>query len=131
MSEPSVDPHLFVIVGATGDLTRRKLLPALFHLRTYGELEKQNTVIVGAAQPEMTEEAFRLWAYEGLNKSVGRNAPDLRRWCEASLYYHSVRQGGTDDYEQLARYIQQLEISRNLPQNRVFYLALPHTVKYS
>jgi glucose-6-phosphate 1-dehydrogenase len=127
MAEPSVEPHLFVILGATGDLTRRKLLPALFHLRTYGELEKQNTLIVGAAQPEMSEEAFRLWAYEGLNKSVARNAPDLRRWCEESLYYHTVRQGGADEYDALAGYIRQLEIARNLPENRVFYLALPPT----
>lgn len=127
MAEPSVEPHLFVIVGATGDLTRRKLLPALFHLRTSGELEKQNTLIVGAAQPEMSEEAFRLWAYEGLNKSVGRNAPDLRRWCEESLYYHTVRQGGAEDYKKLATYIRHLETARDLPENRVFYLALPPT----
>jgi glucose-6-phosphate 1-dehydrogenase len=127
MAEPSVEPHLFVIVGATGDLTKRKLLPALFHLRTSGELEKQNTLIVGAAQPEMSEEAFRLWAYEGLNKSVGRNAPDLRRWCEESLYYHTVRQGGAEDYKKLATYIRHLETARDLPENRVFYLALPPT----
>ena len=44
--ELPVEPHLFIILGATGDLTRRKLLPALFHLRTYGELEKQNTLVV-------------------------------------------------------------------------------------
>jgi glucose-6-phosphate 1-dehydrogenase len=125
MGDPSVEPHLFVILGATGDLTRRKLLPALFHLRTYGELEKQNTVIVGAAQPEMSEEAFRLWAYEGLNKSVARNAPDLRRWCDEYLHYQTVCQGGAEDYEKLATYIRQLEIARNLPENRVFYLALP------
>jgi glucose-6-phosphate 1-dehydrogenase len=127
MAEPAVEPHLFVILGATGDLTKRKLLPALFHLRTYGELEKQNTLIVGAAQPEMSEEAFRLWAYEGLNKSVARNAPDLRRWCEEYLYYQTVCQGGADDYEKLAKYIRQLEVARNLPENRVFYLALPPT----
>ena len=127
MAEPAVEPHLFVILGATGDLTRRKLLPALFHLRTFGELEKRNTLIVGAAQPQMSEEAFRLWAYEGLNKSVARNAPDLRRWCEEYLYYHTVRQGGAEDYELLAKYIRQLEIARDLPENRIFYLALPPT----
>jgi glucose-6-phosphate 1-dehydrogenase len=125
MGEPSVEPHLFVIVGATGDLTKRKLLPALFHLRTSGESEKQNALIVGAAQPEMSEEAFRLWAYESLDKSVGRNTPDLRRWCNENLHYQSVRRGESEDYERLGAYIRQLEIARNLPENRVFYLALP------
>ena len=127
MVEPSLEPHLFVILGATGDLTRRKLLPALFHLRGYGELEKQNTVIVGAAQPEMSEEAFRLWAYEGLNKSEARNAPDLRRWCDEYLHYQSVHLGEPEDYETFGKYIRQLETTRNLPENRVFYLALPPT----
>ena len=127
MAEPSLEPHLFVILGATGDLTRRKLLPALFHLRGYGELEKQNTVIVGAAQPEMSEEAFRLWAYEGLNKSEARNAPDLRRWCDEYLHYQSVHLGEPEDYEIFGKYIRQLETTRNLPENRVFYLALPPT----
>ncbi len=123
----SVEPHLFIILGATGDLTTRKLLPALFHLRTYGELEKQNTLILGAAQPEMSEEAFRLWAYESLNKSVARNAPDLRRWCDEYLHYQSVGRGEPEDYERLGKYIRQVELARNLPENRVFYLALPPT----
>ena len=125
MAEPSVEPHLFVILGATGDLTKRKLLPALFHLRTFGELERQNTLIVGAAQPEMSEEAFRLWAYESLKHSMAGDSPDLRRWCDEYLYYQTVRQGGGEDYEQLAGYVRQLETARNLPENRVFYLALP------
>jgi glucose-6-phosphate 1-dehydrogenase len=125
MAEASVEPHLFIILGATGDLTRRKLLPALFHLRAYGELDKQNTVIVGAAQPEMSEEAFRLWAFEGLSNSVARHAPDLRRWCDEYLHYQTVRRAGREDYDTLATYIRQLEVARNLPENRVFYLALP------
>jgi len=124
MAEPSVEPHLFVILGATGDLTKRKLLPALFHLRSRGEPDKHTTVILGAAQPEMSDEAFRLWAYESLNKSVA-HAPDLRRWCDDSLHYQTVGQGTADDYENLAKSVRQLEAARNLPENRVFYLALP------
>ena len=85
MTELPVEPHLFIILGATGDLTRRKLLPALFHLRTYGELEKQNTLVVGAALPEMSEDAFRLWAYEGLRNSGFRDASALWRWCATSV----------------------------------------------
>jgi glucose-6-phosphate 1-dehydrogenase len=124
MPDRSVEPHLFVILGASGDLTKRKLLPALFHLRTSGELEKQNTVIVGSAQPEMSDEAFRLWAYESLTKTMA-HAPDLRRWCDEYLHYQTVHQGTTGDYERLAKYIRHLESARNLPENRVFYLALP------
>lgn len=128
MSEKTVEPHLFIILGATGDLTRRKLLPALFHLRTYGEVDKQNTLIVGAALPEMGEEEFRLWAYEALRNSGARNAPDLRQWCEDYVFYHALRQGGSADYEALTTYISRLEVARNLPQNRVIYLALPPTI---
>lgn len=125
MNEHSVEPHLFIILGATGDLTRRKLLPALYNLRTYGELEKQNTLIVGASLPEMSEEAFRLWAFEGLKSRSATNAGELRKWCEDHIHYQTVREGGLSDYEALAKFIRRLEIARNLPENRVFYLALP------
>ncbi|HRI39095.1 MAG TPA: glucose-6-phosphate dehydrogenase [Nitrospira sp.] len=128
MKERTVEPHLFIILGATGDLTRRKLLPALFHLRTYGELERQNTLIVGAALPELSQEAFRLWAYEGLNSSGARNATDLRQWCDEHVHYHTLREGGVADYQALATFIAHLEVARNLPQNRIFYLALPPTI---
>ncbi|MDH4088499.1 MAG: glucose-6-phosphate dehydrogenase [Nitrospira sp.] len=128
MNERAVEPHLFIILGATGDLTRRKLLPALFHLRTYGELEKQNTLIVGAALPELSQEAFRLWAYEGLGSSGSRHASDLRQWCDDHVYYQPLREGKLADYEALAKYIAQFEVARNLPQNRIFYLALPPTI---
>ncbi len=125
MQDQIVEPHLFVILGATGDLTRRKLLPALYHLRNSGELEKQNTLIVGASLPEMSEEAFRLWAYEGLRNSGNRNSGEVHKWCEDSLHYQTVREGGPEDYEALAVFIRRLETARNLPENRVFYLALP------
>ncbi|MBA5865457.1 MAG: glucose-6-phosphate dehydrogenase [Nitrospira sp. CR1.3] len=127
MAEMTLEPHLFIILGATGDLTRRKLLPALFHLRTMGELERRNTLIVGASLPEMSEDAFRLWAYEGLRNSGARDASDLSQWCDEHLHYHTVHEGGLEDYEALAGFIRGLESTRHLPENRAFYLALPPT----
>ena len=127
MADKQVEPHLFVILGATGDLTRRKLLPALFHLRMFGELEKQNTLVVGAALPEMSEEAFRLWAYEGIRRSGSHGGQELRSWCDEHLLYQSLRQGTGDDYQALATFIRRLEVARHLPENRIFYLALPPT----
>jgi len=128
MAEKSVEPHIFVILGATGDLTRRKLMPALFHLRTLGELHKQNTLIVGAATPEMSEEAFRLWVYEGLRNSGAPDSPDLRRWCDDHLHYLTVHGGALEDYEALAVLLTRLEGTGRKPANRIFYLALPPTI---
>jgi glucose-6-phosphate 1-dehydrogenase len=125
VQETIVEPHVFVILGATGDLTRRKLLPALFHLRDQGNAEKPNRLIVGAALPEMSEEAFRLWAYEGLHNAGWRNANELRAWCDACLHYQTLHKGGPQDYEVLAGFIRQLERTNHIPENRVFYLALP------
>ena len=125
MSEHQVEPHVFVIIGATGDLTRRKLLPALYHLRDQGVLESRNTLIVGAALPEMGEEGFRLWAFEGLQQAGWRNETELRSWCEECLHYQTLHEGGPQDYEVLAVYIRLLERTHNMPENRVLYLALP------
>ncbi len=125
MSELQVDPHVFVIIGATGDLTRRKLLPALYHLRDQGILETRNTLVVGAAMPEMSEEEFRLWALEGLQQAGCHDEPDLRAWCKECLHYQTVHEGGPQDYGALATYIRRLERTNNMPENRIFYLALP------
>ncbi|GKS59541.1 glucose-6-phosphate 1-dehydrogenase [Nitrospira sp.] len=125
MAEFSIQPHLFVILGATGDLTRRKLLPALFDLRNQGVLERGKALIVGSALPEMGEEGFRLWAYEGLLKSEGGAQRDLRGWCDQTLFYQTIREGQSRDYAVLAEYIHRVEHEHDLPQNRIFYLALP------
>ena len=79
MAEPSVEPHLFVILGATGDLTKRKLLPALFHLRSRGEPDKHTTVILGAAQPEMSDEARSASLVRRLSPLSNGRAGDGRR----------------------------------------------------
>ena len=93
MSEHQVEPHVFVIIGATGDLTRRKLLPALYHLRDQGILDTRNTLIVGAALAEMGEEGFRLWAFEGLQQAGWRNETELRVWCDECLHYQTLQKG--------------------------------------
>jgi len=125
MSDSQVEPHIFVIIGATGDLTHRKLLPALYQLRDQGVLETHNTLIVGASLSAMGEEGFRLWAFEGLQHAGWHNETELRVWCEECLHYQSLHEGGVHDYEALAVSIRQLERTHKMPENRVFYLALP------
>src|SRR5262245_12838753 len=128
MAEHHVEPHVFVIIGATGDLTRRKLLPALYQLRDQDVLEARNTVILGASLSDMGEEGFRLWAFEGLNPSGFHNETELRAWCDNCLYYQTLHEGGPRDYEALALYIRRLERTHKMPENRIFYLALPPNI---
>lgn len=128
MKELPVEPHVFVILGGTGDLTSRKLLPALYHLRGQGVLEKKNTLIVGAALPEMSDEAYRLWAFEGMHRSGARNNRDVREWCNDCLHYQSLHEGTSQDFAALAERIGRLERSHAMSGNRVFYLALPPAI---
>jgi glucose-6-phosphate 1-dehydrogenase len=125
MSDQLVDPHVFVILGATGDLSQRKLLPALYHLRDQDILDPGRILIVGAALPELGEEGFRHWVYEVLAKASWSSDQALKAWCERCLYYHPLRQGSTEDYQTLAVYLRRLERSHQIPENRIFYLALP------
>jgi glucose-6-phosphate 1-dehydrogenase len=125
MLEPIIEPHVFIILGATGDLTRRKLLPALYRLREGGSGDKQTRMIVGAALPEIGEDAFRLWAYEGLRKAGWPDNKELRTWCETCVHYQTLRKGGPEDYKALAEFVRKLHQLHGLPENRVFYLALP------
>jgi len=108
--ENQPQPCLFVVFGATGDLNKRKLLPALARLVERGVLADSH--ILGVARStEMDDRAFREMAHEIVGE--GRRA-----WCDACVHYRSMN-------DSLASEIEALEKKNNLPGNRIFYLALP------
>jgi glucose-6-phosphate 1-dehydrogenase len=118
----SIDRHLFVVLGATGDLFSRKLLPAINALRTGQDAE---VVVLGAATGEVTDDDFRNQAREAL-MDAGHGDDDAMRWCDDHLHYEQVpRDTG---YERLAERIAAIEQHHDLPGNRVLYLALPPSV---
>ena len=118
MSPPSVEPHLFVIVGATGDLTKRKLLPALYEMITRQGIGERCRIL-GVATSQLDDDTFRTQACKAL-QAAGFSQDDLGSWCDRSLHYQSARDG----YEAVADRIQALEDEYGLPGNRVIYLAL-------
>src|SRR5262245_62841091 len=71
--EPSPGPTTLVIFGASGDLTRRKLLPAVYRLSQRGRLSAQFAVI-GIARTEMTDESFRQQFRDSLAEFAGVSA---------------------------------------------------------
>lgn len=121
---PSVEPHLFVILGATGDLTERKLLPAVAHLMTDGTLGHESVVLGVARDRDHDEESFRRWAREALADS-GLTDEQTRAWCDDCIHYHSIGDAGEADYHRLADRVRAVEEEHGLPGNRIFYLALP------
>jgi len=117
-----VDRHLFVIFGATGDLARRKLLPALYTLvRETGLGER--AAILGVATTDMDDDAYREWATDAL-RAAGHDEAVATAWCSEFLHYQQIGRDPSG-YPDLRDRIEHLEAVHDLPGNRVFYLALP------
>jgi len=123
-----VSPAIIVIFGASGDLTQRKLLPALHSLSCAGLLHS-NTQILGVGRTTMPPEAFRDKMYGGI-EAYARVKPDARLcelWTqlETRLDYTVVTPGDGDAFRHLAQRIEQIESLNATGGNLLFYLAVP------
>jgi glucose-6-phosphate 1-dehydrogenase len=122
-----VHPTALVIFGATGDLARRKLLPALYNLAHEGALPERFG-LVGNARSEMTDDEFRTQALESI-REYSRRPPDekvLAKLVEEVRYVS----GSFDDahvYEQLASVLVELDAAAGQPLNHCFYLSTAPT----
>jgi glucose-6-phosphate 1-dehydrogenase len=115
-------PILFVIVGGTGDLTRRKLLPAIAKLaEDKGWQDRFHVLAVGRANQD--DEAYRAWSRESL--ALAGLAPEtVMAWCDTSIHYASY----ADGWQAVVDKIASIEAKHDLPGNRAFYLAIPPRV---
>jgi glucose-6-phosphate 1-dehydrogenase len=122
---PDIQPHLFVIFGATGDLTKRKLIPALYHLMQDADVARR-CVVLGTARSDWSDEQFRDEARAALRDS-GYSDEEVSKWCTRNLFYQCLGAEG-NDYGRLRDRVEQLERHLDLPGNRAFYLSLPPSV---
>ena len=83
-----VDPFDIVIFGGTGDLSRRKLLPALFHRWLDGQIP-ENSAIVGTARSDLDDKAYRAMARDACEKATGENWDD-KEWKKFEKLIHYV-----------------------------------------
>ena len=119
------DPCSFVIFGASGDLTRRLLVPALYNL-TAGGLLPQALCIIGIGRTELTTDAFRNHLHKSLHELAKREVDDAL--AEKLLGCITYLEGDAEDaqtYERLQRELTRLEGERATQGNRLFYLATP------
>lgn len=116
---------LFVMFGATGDLMRRKLLPALFQLAEDGLLPARYQILGVAREPGMDDARFRRWVRQALADAGLAHGKAPRRWCEDCLHFDTVGDGSAADYQALAARIALIEATHALSGNRLLYMALP------
>jgi glucose-6-phosphate 1-dehydrogenase len=124
-----VDPCTVVLFGASGDLAKRKVIPALYDLAIHDALGPRYA-LVGFARTPMTDDSFRASASEAA-KSISEVGPiDPKQWdgFASNLYYSPGDYNNQEAYVQLAKRLAELEVSKNLGGNRLFYLSTPPEV---
>ncbi len=117
-----IDPHLFVIFGATGDLTSRKLIPSTFRVLTEDKVAAAHNLL-GVSRTAWSDDEFRDFTNKSLH-NAGYDGARVEEWCRERVFYHATPRG-TADLEALRQRIEELERDLDLPGNRIFYLALP------
>lgn len=119
----SAEPCTVVIFGATGDLTHRKLIPALYNLAVGGDLPPQFKV-VGFARRDKSDEEFRT-ELEAANKKHSRQGHDDTVWANfgSSIHYHKSEFQDLEGYKALKVLLEKFDAERGAPANRLFYLA--------
>lgn len=120
------EPHLLIVLGATGDLMRRKLLPALYHLRDQGSLGDDAVLLGVALDAGLDDQKFRTLVRDALTETGLHLDSGAARWCDSRIYYQPMGSGKPEEYRALSDRIAVLEREHKLPGNRVFYLALPN-----
>ncbi len=125
-TERTPAPCVFVIFGATGDLTRRKLIPALYNLGV-SRLLPPGMSIVGFSLTDMGEDAFRANMRDAVSQFSRRKPIDEAVWEDfaSRLHYVSGRFEATDAFLRLREKLEQLDRTNGTRENRVYYLAIP------
>ena len=124
--ERLIEPCSMVIFGATGDLTSRKLIPALYNL-TRARLLPAGFAVVGVARRPFSHETFR----DDMRKSVdtfSRSRPVIPEvWDDFAkgLFYHQGEFTDPGAYKRLATSLQEVDRERGTRGNHIFYLATP------
>lgn len=122
---PKADKCVLVIFGATGDLTRRKLMPALYHLACL-DCTTDEFHIVGVGRAPMGDEQFRDRMHEAL-RSAGAGALNEREWraFASRLHYLVGNLADSATYRRIAARLEELHTRVGASTNRMFYLAIP------
>jgi glucose-6-phosphate 1-dehydrogenase len=123
--ERTAEPCCVVIFGASGDLTKRKLLPALYRL-VQERLLPAEFAIIGLARTEMSTDEFRARMKEAIVEFSEAKSVDEEVWNSFAqgLYYLTADINNPTDYDKLSELLNQVDNERGTQGNRLFYLSV-------
>jgi glucose-6-phosphate 1-dehydrogenase len=121
----TVDPCTVVIFGASGDLTKRKLMPGLYNLAVSRALS--GFAVVGVARREKSNDDFRAEMKAAISKFSRRKPIDEAVWSdfEKGTSYVAGTFEDPKTYEKLAKHLDEIDRERGTGGNRLYYLAVP------
>ena len=120
------DGQILVIFGASGDLTKRKLLPSLYELFARDMLP-ENFVILGVARTPFSDEEFRIQQKDNLKAFLKGKHPEAKQ-LDAFLervHYLGFNSDEAAEYHLLVEKIAELRKAKDIPDHLIFYLATP------
>lgn len=123
------DPCAIVLFGASGDLAKRKVLPAMFDLAAHNSLGSKYA-IVGFARTAMSDESFRATTSDAAKTMSDIGPVDPAKWGEfaGNLFYCPGDYGDQQAYAHLAQRLAEIDQQKGLCGNRLFYLSTPPEV---
>ncbi len=120
-----MDALIFTIFGASGDLAKRKLIPAIFQLHKE-KLLPEGFAVLGVSRTEYTDEVFReeVFFKNSLMDLTGEDEGTKAEFAQ-KLFYQSIDTGNGADYAKVKNRLAELDARLNLPGNYIFYLSTP------
>jgi len=118
------EPQILTIFGASGDLTQRKLIPAIYQMYLERKLPPELT-IVGVARREWSHDYFRSRLREGIEDfGGGLQSEQIWETFAKGLFYCSGNIDQPESYQKLKAFLGELDEQRGTRENRVFYLSV-------
>src|SRR5487761_812087 len=104
-----IEPHLFVILGATGDLMGRKLLPSLHALFARKALGPKSLILGVGMETNITDESFREQCRKDLTDAGTPQEQITQSITDGRVFYQTIGKGTPEDYAKLAARIEKVE----------------------
>ena len=124
----SIKSHIIVIFGASGDLARYKLLPAIYNIFKGNNLAGRQ-LILGAGRSDISDEMFRKSTLNQLLKDLPDEEDSIIRFCD-NLFFQTLDTSEETEYLKIKARIQALQAEYNIDDNILFYLSTPPKLYY-